>query len=135
MEFARIVNELIVPITRAYQPELILISCGFDIHGDDPLGAMRVTPAGFSWMTRQMIAVAEEVCSGKVLATLEGGYDLAAMRDGSLAVLAELCGEKLDCGYPINLSDEKAAEFAASAVPCPALDYTLDIARHYWEEI
>lgn len=135
MEFARIVNELVVPITRAYQPELILISCGFDIHSDDPLGAMRVTPAGFAWMTRQMITVAEEVCGGKVLATLEGGYDLAAMRDGSLAVLAELCGEKLDCGYPINLSDEKAAEFAASAVPCPALDYTLDIARHYWEKI
>lgn len=135
MEFARIVNELAVPMTRAYQPELILISCGFDIHGDDPLGTMRVTPAGFAWMTRQMIAVAEEVCQGKVLVTLEGGYDLAAMRDGTLAVLAELSGKKLDCGYSVNLSDEKAAQFAASAVPCPALDYTLKLARHYWSGI
>ncbi len=96
---------------------------------------MRVTPAGFAWMMRQMIAIAEEVCRGKVLVTLEGGYDLAAMRDGSLAVLAELCGEKLDCGYPINLSAEKAAQFAASAVPCPALDFTLDLARQYWEGV
>ncbi len=133
MEFARIVNELVVPITRAYQPELILISCGFDVSDGDPLGTMRVSPAGFAWMTRQLIAVAEEVCRGKVLVTLEGGYDLAAMRDGSLAVLAELCGEKLDCGYPINLSAEKAAQFATSTAPCPALDYTLDFARQYWK--
>ena len=132
MEFARIVNELVVPITRSYKPELILISCGFDIHGNDPLGAMQVTSAGFAWMARQMVAVAEEVCGGKLLVTLEGGYDLNAMRDGSLAVLAELCGEKLDCGYPVNLSDDKAAQFASSAVSCPTLDYTLDIARHYW---
>lgn len=135
MEYARIVNELVLPLARAYQPELIMISCGFDIHDGDPLGAMRVTPAGTAWMTRQMVRAAEELCGGKLLVTLEGGYDLDAMRDGSLAVLAELCGEKLDCGYPVNLSDEKAAQLAASAVPCPALDYTLDLARRYWEGI
>jgi acetoin utilization deacetylase AcuC-like enzyme len=135
MEFARIVNELVVPLARAYQPELILISCGFDIHSDDPLGGMEVTSAGFAWMTRQLIAVAEEVCQGKILFTLEGGYDLGAMRDGSLAVLAELCGKELMCGYHTNLSDEEAAQFASSAVPCQALDYILDIVRHYWEKI
>lgn len=135
MEFARIINELAVPMTRAYRPDMILISCGFDIHDGDPLGAMRVTPAGFAWMTRQMVAVAEEVCGGKLLVTLEGGYDLAAMRDGSLAVLAELSGKKLDCGYPVNLSDERAAQFAASAVSCPALDYTLDLAENYWKTL
>ena len=135
MEYARIVNELIVPVARAYQPELILISCGFDIYDGDPLGGMRVTPAGFSWMTRQMRAVADEVCSGKMLVTLEGGYNLTAMRDGSLAVLAELYGQKLDCGYPVNLSEEKAAQFAASSAPCPALDQSLQIARAYWPGI
>jgi len=133
MEYARIMNELIVPVARAYQPELILISCGFDIYDGDPLGGMRVTSAGFSWMTRQMVVVAEEVCNGKMLVTLEGGYNLTAMRDGSLAVLAELCGEKLDCGYPVNLSDDKAAQFAASTVPCPALDQAVQVAGGFWE--
>lgn len=135
MEYARIVNELVVPVTRAYQPELILISCGFDIHDGDPLGSMQVTPAGYSWMTRQMLAVADEVCNGKMLVTLEGGYNLTAMRDGCFAVLAELCGEKLDCGYPVNLSKEKADRFAASSVACPALDQSLQIVRGYWPGI
>ena len=86
-------------------------------------------------MTRQMVRVAEEVFGGRLLVTLEGGDDPAAMRDGSLAVLAELCGNKLDCGYPVNLSEEKAAQLATSTVPCPALEYTLDLARHYWEGV
>jgi acetoin utilization deacetylase AcuC-like enzyme len=135
MEYARIVNELVVPVARTYQPELVLISCGFDIYAGDPLGSMRVTPAGFSWMTRQMLAVAEEVCNGKMLVTLEGGYNLTAMRDGSLAVLAELYGQKLNCGYPVNLSEEKAEEFAASSVACPALDQALQVAQSYWKGI
>ncbi|MCI5140491.1 MAG: hypothetical protein D3909_01925 [Candidatus Electrothrix sp. ATG1] len=99
------------------------------------MGAMRVTPAGFSWMTRQMVAVAEEVCQGKLLVTLEGGYNMTAMRDGSLAVLAELCGHKLDSGSSVNLSADKAAQFAASSVSCPPLDQALEIASTYWEGI
>ncbi|MCI5114303.1 MAG: histone deacetylase [Candidatus Electrothrix sp. AW1] len=131
MEYARIVNELVLPVARTYKPELILISCGFDIYDGDPLGGMQVTPAGFAWMTRQMLSVAEEVCNGKLLVTLEGGYNLTAMRDGSLAVLAELCQEnkeKLAWHYPMYLSDEQAAQFATSSVACPALDHAIQIA-------
>ena len=133
MEFARIYNELVVPVARAYQPELILVSCGFDIYNGDPLGAMQVSPDGFAWMTRKMVEVAEEVCNGKLLITLEGGYNLTGMRDGALAVLAELCGEKLDCGYPVNLSKKRAGELAASDVDCSPLDHALQVARNYWK--
>jgi acetoin utilization deacetylase AcuC-like enzyme len=133
MEFARIFNELVVPVARQYKPELILISCGFDIYNGDPLGAMQVSPDGFGWMTRKMVEVAEEVCNGKLLITLEGGYNLTGMRDGALAVLAELCGEKLDCGYPVNLSPEKASAFAGSKVDCSPLDQALQITKNYWE--
>lgn len=133
MEYARLCNELVVPLARAYQPELILISCGFDIYDGDPLGLMRVTPAGFSWMTRAMVQIAEEVCGGKLLVTLEGGYNPTAMRDGTLAVLAELCGEKIDSGYPVNLSAKKAEEFAQSSVDSPSLDHALGISRRYWK--
>ncbi|MCI5146855.1 MAG: histone deacetylase, partial [Candidatus Electrothrix sp. AR3] len=132
LEYARICNELVVPLARAYKPELILISCGFDIYDGDPLGSMRVTPAGFAWMTRAMVAVAEEVCKGRLLVTLEGGYNLTAMRDGSLAVLAELCGEKLDAGRPVNLSAHKAEQFSQSSTECPSLDQVLGISKAYW---
>ncbi|MCI5221477.1 MAG: histone deacetylase, partial [Candidatus Electrothrix sp. AR4] len=130
--FARIFNELVKPVAHAYRPELILISCGFDIYDGDPLGGMRVSPTGFAWMTRVMVEAADEICDGKLLVTLEGGYNPTAMRDGSLAVLAELCGEQLDCGYPVNLSVKKAEQFAGSKAPCPALEQAVQISRNYW---
>jgi acetoin utilization deacetylase AcuC-like enzyme len=133
MEFARIYNELVVPVARAYKPELILVSCGFDIYNGDPLGAMQVSAEGFAWMTRSMVEVAGQVCDGRLLITLEGGYNLTGMRDGALAVLAELCGEKLDCGYPVNLSSDRAGVFAEAAADCPPLDQAVQIAKNYWE--
>ncbi|RUM38738.1 MAG: histone deacetylase [Desulfobulbus sp.] len=133
LEFARIYNELVLPVTRQYKPELILISCGFDIYKDDPLGAMEVTSDGFAWMTRQLISIADEICEGKLLVTLEGGYNLTGMRDGALAVLAELCGKRLNCGYPVNLSSEKAQTLASADVGCSPLDQALQIAGNYWK--
>jgi acetoin utilization deacetylase AcuC-like enzyme len=133
MEFARLFNELVIPVARQYNPELILVSCGFDIYSGDPLGAMEVTPDGFAWMTRQLVHIAEEVCHGNLLVTLEGGYNLTGMRDGALAVLAELLGESLDCGYPVNLSQTQAEAFAQAAVDCSALDQAKLIAGSYWK--
>jgi len=84
-------------------------------------------------MTRSMVEVAEEICAGRLLITLEGGYNLTGMRDGGLAVLAELCGEKLNCGYQVNLSSARAARFAKSGADCPSLDQAVQIAENYWE--
>ncbi|WP_417915475.1 histone deacetylase [Candidatus Electronema sp. JM] len=131
LEYARIFNELVVPVARAYQPELILISCGFDICKGDPLGDMQVTPDGIAWMTRKMVEAAAEVCGGRLLVTLEGGYYLNALRNGALAVLAELSGEPI-AGWPVNLSAEKAEQLAKTKAPCPALDYALLLAREFW---
>lgn len=133
MEFARIYNELVIPVVRSFKPELILVSCGFDIYKGDPLGAMEVTADGFSWMTRKLVEVAREVCGGKLLVTLEGGYNLTGMRDGALAVLAELCHKKIDCGHPVNLSAEKAEKMATSTVECSPLDQALAITGNYWQ--
>mgnify|MGYP001233720969 CR=1 FL=1 len=92
MEYARVFNQLIVPITRAYQPQLVLVSCGFDCMAGDPIGAMRVTPAGIAYMTRVLRELAEEMCQGRLLCTLEGGYDHNNMWTGVLAMLSELGG-------------------------------------------
>lgn len=99
LDYVRICSNLVVPIAKQYRPECILVSCGFDIYGGDPLGTMLVGPSGFAQMTRIMRNLADEVCDGRLLITLEGGYNLQGMRDGTLAVLTELGGEKLrpDC--------------------------------------
>jgi len=99
-DFVRICLNLLVPVAKLYRPEMILVSCGFDIYGGDPLGTMRVSPSGFAQMTRIMRELADELCEGRLLVTLEGGYNLNGMRDGALAVLTELCGEKLQPDHP-----------------------------------
>lgn len=88
-EYLRVFDELILPIGRAYKPEFILISAGFDCHYRDPLGAMAVTEHGFQQMTRRVRRLAAECCGAKVVAVLEGGYDLEALANSGKEVLEE----------------------------------------------
>ena len=62
-------------LVRAFRPELILISAGFDAHWDDPLGGLKWAEADFVWLTHQICDLADECCSGRVVSCLEGGYD------------------------------------------------------------
>jgi len=128
-EYARIFNELIAPVALQYEPELIMVSCGFDIYDGDPLGAMRVSPDGFAYLTRIMNRLAGKLCRGRLLITLEGGYNLTGMRDGALAVLSELCGEAV-AGY--ELDPNRASELEQSAVPCSQLDQARQMQSNYW---
>lgn len=91
-EYAEAFDAVVAPLALEYEPQLILISAGFDPHRRDPLGGMAVSEAGFAAMARSLCAVAERVCDGRVVAVLEGGYDLRATRDSAEAVLDVLCG-------------------------------------------
>lgn len=64
---------------RDHQPDLILVSAGFDAHSDDPLANLRWTEDDFAWITAEICALAGDVCSGRVVSVLEGGYDLDAL--------------------------------------------------------
>jgi len=129
MEFARIVNELLTPIAREYAPDLILISCGFDIYNGDPLGAMEVSADGFAYLTRKMRTLADELCHGRILVTLEGGYNLTGMRDGALAVLSELrCANIINPDAP--LPDYR--DLAESSVACSPLEQAMAMQKTYW---
>ncbi|MGM0680755.1 MAG: histone deacetylase family protein [Thermodesulfobacteriota bacterium] len=125
-EFARIFNELLVPLAREYSPDIILISAGFDIYRGDPLGAMRVTEAGFAYMTRVLMELAREVCAGRLFLTLEGGYDLKGMSDGILAVLKELSG----IGF---LNDSDLKRYRNSNVSLGILEKVQKVAENYWK--
>lgn len=75
---------------RDWQPELILISAGFDAHVDDPLANLTWTEEDFVWITRGLCDIADEVCAGRVVSTLEGGYDLPALAASVAVHVTEL---------------------------------------------
>jgi acetoin utilization deacetylase AcuC-like enzyme len=91
-EFARAFDEIVVPIVRQFAPEFVLVSAGFDCDGRDPLGGLDVTPAGVTMMARACHRLAAETARGRIVAVLEGGYDLDAISDGVAAVLDVLRG-------------------------------------------
>jgi len=89
-EYLRFFDDFILPIGRKFRPEFILVSAGFDCHWRDPLAQMRVTEEGFVGMARRVKKLAAECCQGKMVAALEGGYDLEALVNSGRAVLEEL---------------------------------------------
>ncbi|MFD1341614.1 histone deacetylase family protein [Litorisediminicola beolgyonensis] len=72
-------SELAFPRLSTFEPKLIIISAGFDAHQDDPLAMLEWTVDDFRWITRELCAIASTVCGGRVVSTLEGGYDLEAL--------------------------------------------------------
>jgi acetoin utilization deacetylase AcuC-like enzyme len=80
-DYSYIFNDLLLPLARSYQPEFILVSAGYDIYAQDPLGTMEVTPRGFYTLTRMVRRMAEELCGGRLLFTLEGGYNVAGITE------------------------------------------------------
>ncbi len=85
-------RELLAPVARELRPELILVSAGFDIHREDPLAGWRATAAGCAALARVALDLAAELCGGRLVLVLEGGYDLCNLRGCVAAVLAELDG-------------------------------------------
>jgi acetoin utilization deacetylase AcuC-like enzyme len=68
-----------IPALDVFKPELIVISAGFDAHRDDPLAMLGWTEADYRWITQQLVAAADRHCNGRIVSTLEGGYDLHAL--------------------------------------------------------
>ena len=68
-----------LPALRAHRPELILISAGFDAHRDDPLANLELVEDDYRWITTELTRLAGEMCDGRVVSTLEGGYNLRAL--------------------------------------------------------
>ncbi|WP_296763283.1 histone deacetylase family protein [Sediminimonas sp.] len=75
----------VFPRLRAFAPELLIVSAGFDAHADDPLAQLEWKTADFDWLTRQLCDLADELCGGRVVSTLEGGYDLSALAASAAA--------------------------------------------------
>ncbi len=92
-EFSDIFNNSLSDKIINYNPDLILISAGFDAHIEDPIGGLRVTTEGFYNMSNTILKLADEVCAGKIVSSLEGGYNLKASAESVAAHLLALKGE------------------------------------------
>lgn len=124
-EYLVLFEALLRPVAMAFQPELVLVSAGFDIHADDPMGGMRVSPDGFAAMTRVLLDVADACCRGKLVLVLEGGYDLSSLRDSVGEVLKEMTGRRQTDPQPILAS----ADLSKTAYPVWRVGR---IHRHTW---
>ena len=78
-DYAAVFTKKIIPALKAFGPEFVLISAGFDAHRDDPLAGMKVTERGFGELTRLVRQLADDACRGRIVSCLEGGYNLPAL--------------------------------------------------------
>ncbi|MFO0688720.1 MAG: histone deacetylase [Myxococcota bacterium] len=97
-EYVGVVDRIVAPAARAFRPDLILVSCGFDAHRDDPLASMEVGLEGYRAMAMRLRALADSLCRGRIVYVLEGGYSLPGVREGTRAVLESLV---VDAAPPI----------------------------------
>lgn len=89
-EYRAAFGEIVLPALQNYEPELLMISCGFDAHYADPLGGMNLTSAFYGEMTAMLVNAANEYCKGRIISVLEGGYDFNAIRESTAAHIKEL---------------------------------------------
>lgn len=91
-DYELVFDDIVIPVTRQFEPSLVIVSAGYDAHEADPLGGMRLTAAGFGSLTRRLCAVADGCAAGRVVLVTEGGYDLRSMAESLSASLEALDG-------------------------------------------
>jgi len=93
-EFRGAMTDEILPALRQFEPELIMISAGFDAHEADPLANLALQDDDFGWITAELKDVAAACCGGRLVSTLEGGYDLVALGNAARAHVKALMGNQ-----------------------------------------
>lgn len=91
--FAQITEKVMVPMVRAFRPEMLLVSAGFDSHWSDPITGLGLSSAGFSAISKHLVELAQDFCGGKIVFVLEGGYDPLNVANGASATFAAMRGE------------------------------------------
>lgn len=119
-EYAAVFTHAFAPALRRFKPDIILVSAGYDAHVADPLAGMQVTRAGYLAMARTLCALADELCEGRLVCTLEGGYDLDGLTGGVVATLDALTESPI-------ARERARAQARAAGDPANDLDKTLNL--------
>jgi len=100
-EYLQVFQQILIPIAHRFQPQLILVSAGYDAHWADQISLMQVTIGGFAQMVSILKGLASELCQGRLVFTLEGGYHTLALAHSIKATLEVLLG-KLEIDDPLG---------------------------------
>ena len=84
-EFRELWDSVLLPRLQAFKPQLVLVSAGFDAHRNDPLTDIRLGQEDYAWITERLVALAVTHAGGRLVSSLEGGYDLAALAASTAA--------------------------------------------------
>jgi acetoin utilization deacetylase AcuC-like enzyme len=90
IEFRAVWDKTLLPELDVFRPELLLISAGFDAHARDPLADLKLASDDYAWITQRLGELADRHADGRIVSTLEGGYDLVALGECSAAHVAAL---------------------------------------------
>ena len=91
--FRRGYRDQILPALRAFNPDLLIISAGFDAHARDPLASLTLSTEDFVWVTVELLRIARDCCDNRVVSCLEGGYDLNALAESAAGHVRALMTE------------------------------------------
>ncbi len=101
--YALAFDQVLLPAARRFRPELVLVSAGYDAHWNDPLAGMQLSIAGYAGLVQRLVALAGELCGGRLVFTLEGGYDLEVLAHAVLTTLRLLSGSAAGASDPLGL--------------------------------
>jgi acetoin utilization deacetylase AcuC-like enzyme len=102
--FARLLNEIILPIAERFEPQLVLVSAGYDAHWRDPLAGLHLSLGGYWRLAKGLVELADRLCRGRILVFLEGGYDLQVLALGVADTCRALLGDATPGEDPIGTS-------------------------------
>ena len=115
-DYQTVFGEVVVPVLHQFEPDLLMISAGFDAHERDPLAGMRLTTDSFAAMTMELRHVAEECCRGRIVAVTEGGYDLQALAASLDATIGVLSGAVEPVQWPSSRIPSNRGRAATAAL-------------------
>ena len=116
---------VVLPVLRQFEPDLIIVSAGFDAHERDPLGGMRLSTAAFAAMTLELRAVADACCRGRIVSVVEGGYHLQALAASLDAVIEAhaASGVAATVSWPVSGLTSDRGRTAVAAVRTAQASY------------
>ncbi len=125
-DYRLVFEQVVLPVLSQFEPDIVLVSAGFDAHERDPLGGGRLTTPAFAAMTAALRGVAERCCDGRLVAVTEGGYDLRALGD-CLRVVIDVLAE--EATPPVNWPQAPVASSRGRA----AVTQTKAALTQYWK--
>lgn len=116
LAYARIADEIIAPFIRGFNPDMILVSAGFDAHWKDPLTSLGLSTAGYRMLSEALVGLAEVHCQGRIVFVLEGGYDPDNVANGVAAVFGALMHRDFGDPHDASLRKEPDVDSRLAAI-------------------